>query len=382
MIKHLCFLPLFLLMPNLQAQKATPYIGLADSLYQMGNYKAAINAYAKDKSAGAQLQIARAYHALGNSQKAIVQYQSIIKNQPEYTLAKFELGKLLGKTKKYEQAALLFEELVRIDNSNAEFQYFLGKTLQSNLDYESGNTALKNAIVLDSSHLKSIYLLGKYYVEVEEPSNALQVIEKGLRSAPDDVALVNLKALVNFNIGDYTKAAPLFERLIALGENKPFIYKKLGYSYFSTGNSKPAKTAYRALLDFTNYEADAYYGLAEVFLKEQQLDSAEIYMKKSMAKRRYVFDDEFRTLARIARLKKDTKTSLDYYKKAWKENPQNYRDYWQVCILADEYYQDPRTKLSYYERLLVDFKTLPDFLKERAQKRIKELKTEIHFKSN
>lgn len=382
MIKQLCFLPLFLLMLNLQAQKVIPYIGSADSLYKIGNYKAAINAYAKDKSAGAQLQIARAYNATGNSQKAIIQYQSILKNSPENTLAKFELGKLLDKTKKYEQAAQLFEELTALNKGNAEFYYYLGKALQSNLTYEQGNTALQKAIVLDSTHLKSIYLLGKYYVEVEETSNALKIIEQGLRTAPDDVALINLKALAHFNNGNYAMAAPLFERLIALGERKPFVHKKLGYSHFSIGNYEMAHKAYRALLDFTNYEADAYYGLAEVFLKEQQLDSAEIYMKKSIVERRYVFDDEFRTLARIARLKKDTKTSLEYYKKAWKENPQNYLDYWQVCILTDDYYKDPKIKLSYYEKLLVDFKILPDFLKERAQKRIKELKTEIHFKSN
>ena len=354
---------------------------VADSLYLIGNYKAAINAYSKLGDENASLQIARAYNAIGDKEKAILQYQNILLKNNENILAKFELGKLFDQAKKYEEASTLFKELVTPESSNPEFYYFLGKTSQSNLDFDNGNLALEKAVALDSTHLRSIYLLGKYYVKVEEPANAIQIIDLGLETAPNDVALINLKALAHYNNGYYDKAAPLFDRLIELGETKPFVYKKQGYSHFKNGDFKSAKKAYRSLGGIQNYEADAYYGLGEVLLKEEKLDSAAVCFKKSIEERRYIFDKEYRNLGRIARLKGELKKALDYYTKAWEEDKVNQLNYWQVCILADEYYNDPKVKLRHYEKLLSDFEKVYPFLKERAQKRITELKEEIHFKA-
>ena len=352
---------------------------VADSLYLLGNYNAAINAYSElgDKNAG--LQIARAYNAIGNKEKAILQYQNILLKNDANILAKFELGKLYDKSKKYEEAVSLFQELTTPESSNPEFYYFLGKVSQANLDYDKANEALKKAIELDSTHLRSIYLLGKYYVGVEEPANATKIIDLGLTTAPNDVALINLKALAKFDVGEYDIAAPLFKRLLELGEKKPFVYKKLGYSLANIREFKKAKTTYRKLEEIQNQEADAYKGLAQVYLLEKKLDSAETYFLKSIEERRYIFDNEYQSLGRIARLKGELKKSLDYYTKAWEEDRLNQLNYWQVCVLADEYYKDPKTKLRHYEKLLSDFERLYPFLKERAQKRIKELKEEIHF---
>lgn len=352
---------------------------VADSLYLLGNYAAAINTYSEIGDEKSSLQIARAYNAIGNKEKAILQYQSILSKNENNIPAKFELGKLLDKSKKYEEAAILFKELATPESDNPEFFYFLGKALQSDVDYEEGNKALKKAVELDSTHLRSIYLLGKYYVGIEEPANAIKIIDLGLKTAPNDVALINLKGLAHYNNGYYKEAAELFERLVDLGERRPFVFKKLGYSHFKNWNLDAAKKAYSSLSEIINYEADAYYGLGEIFLKEKELDSAEIYFKKSIEERRYIFNAEYRNLGRIARLKNELKKSLDYYTKAWEEDKVNQFAYWQVCVLADEYYKDPKIKLRHYEKLLSDFENVMPFLKERAQKRIKELKEEIHF---
>ena len=361
-----------------KAEAQTSASSVADSLYLLGNYTAAINAYSELGDENASLQIARAYNAIGNKEKAILQYQSILLKNSTNTLSSFELGKLYDKTKKYEEAIGLFQSLTA-DSQNPEFYYYLGKSLQSNLDYDEATAALKKAIELDDTHIKSIFLLGKYYIGIQEHSNAIEIVDLGLETAPNDVALINLKALANFNLENYELAASLFERLIELGEKKPFLYKKLGYSYANRWKYKEAKKAYRTLGSITNYEADGYLGLAQVFVKEKELDSAEVYYKKSIEERRYIFDEEYRSLGRIARLKGELKKSLDYYTKAWEEDKVNQFSYWQVCVLSDEYYKDPKIKLAHYEKLLSDYDNLMPFLRERAVKRVKELKEEIFF---
>ncbi|MDT0539105.1 tetratricopeptide repeat protein [Croceitalea sp. P059] len=376
-----CFFLLFILKAEAQTPPANNVgsASAADSLYLIGNYTKAINAYAALGDENSSLQIARSYAAMGNTQKAIMQYEGLLQKYPTNTLAKFELGKLFDKTKNYTAAQSVFVALTQSNSDNPEFYYYLGKSLQSTSDYKTGNKALKKAVQLDSTHLRSIYLLGKYYVGVEEPANATRIIELGLKTAPNDVALINLKALTKFDIGEYESAASLFERLVELGEKKPFVYKKLGYAQSNIRAYEKAKSTYRKLEEIPNYEPEAYMGLGQVFLMEQQLDSAETYVLKSIEAKQYVFDNEYQSLGRIAHLKGELKKSLEYYTKAWEENKSNMLHYWQVSIIADEYYKDPNVKIGYYENLISQYKNLPPFLKERAEKRIRELKEEIHF---
>lgn len=75
----------------------TPAIASADSLYTFGNYTKAINIYAEIGGDVAGLQIARSYNAIGNFEKAIIQYESLISANANNQLAQFELGKLLIK---------------------------------------------------------------------------------------------------------------------------------------------------------------------------------------------------------------------------------------------------------------------------------------------
>ena len=372
---YIIFLGLFMLKAEAQSSAFT----VADSLYALGDYAKAINHYAKIDDLKAKHQIARAYNAMRNYDKAVLQYRSVIKKDSSNILAQFELGKIYDKTKKYAAAIALFQRLTKNVHDNPEFFHYLGKAQQHVGDIKNGNEALAKAVLLDSTHLRSIYLLGKYYVSVREPGHAHEIIDLGLRTAPEDVALINLKALAYFDSNDHGAAIPLFEKLLELGEKKPFVYKKLGFSANYEWEFEKAKTAYRELAKILNYEPDAYLGLGQVFLKEKELDSAEVYFLKSIEERRYIFDQEYASLGRVARLKKDTKKAMDYYLKAWEESPENQLYYYQVCTFADEYYKDPKTKLRYYEKLLAAFPQLLPFIKERAKKRIAELKEEIHF---
>lgn len=352
---------------------------LADDYYALGNYAKAINAYSKLGDVKSQHQIARAYEAMGNHEKAVLQYKAVIKQDSTNLLAQFELGKIFDKTKKYEEAEELFKMLTAKSPENPEFHYYLGKSLRSNMNVTSAKESLKKAVELDSTHLRSIYLLGKHYLALDEPSNALEITNIGLQAAPEDVALINLKALALFTLGKFEEAIPLFEKLVAVGEGKPFVLKKLGEAYSQRWEYEKAKKAYRKLEAIENYKADSYKGLAEVYMHEKVLDSAEIYFKKSIAERRYRFSEEYKSLGHIAHLQQNNKEALAYYTKAWKENPEDQLAFWQVCVMADEYYKDPESKLKNYEKLLSDYDNLFPFLKERAQKRVKELKEELHF---
>ena len=354
----------------------------ADSLYLLGNYPMAINAYAKVGDKRAQLQMARAYDAMGNYDKAIAQYASMVENHPKYELARFEFGKLLLRTKKYQAASNLFFELIAMNGGNAEYEYYLARSLQQEGGSGAAIPHFVKAVDKDSTHLRSLFALGKYYVGLQQKDSALKYINKGLRCYENDIALINLKALAYFNDGQYERAIPFFERLLALGENRPFIHQKLGYAYFRSWAFEKAKMHYHKLKRSPEKSAIAYSGLGEVFMKEEKLDSAEHYITKSIEERKVDFSTDYADLGRIARLRGQTKKALDYYERAWKENTDNPAFYYQNCTLFDELTTAPEPKLTRYNNYLTIYGNTMPFISERVNRRVAELKEEIHFNGN
>ena len=376
------FFSLLLILLMAKAGAQGPAFAVADSLYTIGNYSAAINTYAGLKGQKAKLQIARSYAALGNTEKAVVAYQSIITPDSTQTIAMIELGKLLAAKNKTISALPLFVRLTVDDQSNAGFFYHLGKTQLALGNFNLGKKALQEAIDKDKTHLKAIYVMAKHLFTHGEPSNAKKIINLGLQTAPKDVALLNLKALVCFENGNYKEAAGLFNELIALGEKKPFIFKKLGFAQNALWETQKAVEAYRQMAKFPDYTGDAYLGLGAVYLKAKQLDSAAYFYNEGIKENTVSFSKEYASLGHIYKLKGNLKKAMDYYTLAWEEDTTNPYFYYQICTLADAYYEDPKTKLGYYERLLEYHPELVPYLKERAKIRITELKEEIHFAAN
>ncbi|MBU2974395.1 tetratricopeptide repeat protein [Zobellia sp. B3R18] len=360
-----------------EAQIATASV--ADSLFATGNYIKAINHYAEDGSITSTLQIARAYNAIGNYEKAISQYQNVLSQDATLQIAKFELGKLYLKTKDFTNAEALFLELTYAASNNPEYHFYLGETFREEKKTERGLASYKNAVVIDSTHLRSLFQLGKYYVGQREKDSALTFIDKGLHFYENDVVMLNLKALAYYNNDEYTKARPYFEKLIALGEHKEYIYEKLAYCYFKEWEFEPAKINYRKVLELNDENADAYFNLGQVFWKDRQIDSAQYYIEESITVQKPFLLREYVALAGIARNNDDMKTALKYYKLAHQEDPEDALVYHNVCTVADQYYKDPKIKLTYYEKFDERFGDKNDYMSKMVNKRISELKEEIHY---
>ena len=366
-----------LVLANAEAQLSD--ISVADSLYAIGNYTTAINEYAKVASPKAELQIARAYNAIGNYEKAMLQYENIVQKNESQELATYELGRLYLKLKKFALAQEVFSQLTDRNKSNPEYFYYLGESLKGLTLFSEGIAAYKQSVKLDSTHLRSLFQLGKYYVLQRERDSVMKYVDKGLRFYDNDVSLINLKALANYHDNLIWRALPLFERLVELGENKEYIFEKMGYSYFALRKFEKAKEAYGYLLTFDEENPVALFGIGKAYAQLQELDSAKIYIKKSIEVQKVVLDMEYNALARLAVEQNDLKLAIEYYKKAFREDPAGYLYKYEVCLLIDQYYKNPRMSLNCYEQYQEKFGRNKNYFSEFTSKRILELKEEIHM---
>src|SRR5690606_14276424 len=99
---------------TIQAQDAQ--LKRADSLYIHGNYSKAIEVFKiYEHQDEVYEKIAKAYLALGNYDLAVQNYDHALLAFPEDALIKNDYAKLLSQTKKLNDAAVLFSELVYLD---------------------------------------------------------------------------------------------------------------------------------------------------------------------------------------------------------------------------------------------------------------------------
>ena len=383
-MKKIIIVLLFLSFTKAEAQsmpsgRQASALAIADSLYATGNYTNAINYYAKEGSQKGNLQIARAYNSIANYAKAIAQYESLIGKIPKLQIARFELGKLYLKTKRFDESRKLFTSLVGDDSRNPEYLYYQGESFRELDQTASSLVAYKKAVSVDSTHLKSLFQLGKHFVITREKGEAVKYLDMGLNFYPDDVSLINLKGLSLYNNDEYELALPLFERLIELGEKKEFVYTKLAYCYFKTWAFEKAKNTYKRLIAIDKDNQDAYFNLGQVFFKDRQTDSALYYVKKSIEVQEVTFEKEYANLAYMYRVEEDLKSALKYYKLAYEEDPSNFRNYYQICAVVDQTSKDPERKLEFYENFIKKFGRDKAYISDIVLKRISELKKEVHF---
>ncbi|WP_430427958.1 tetratricopeptide repeat protein [Maribacter litoralis] len=373
------FFILILLLLQIKAEAQTSALGVADSLYTLGNYSKAINEYSKVGGLSAALQIARSYNAVGNYEKAITQYQYVVEEDVKNQLAQFELGKLLLKVNRFKEAKSVFTNLSNLNMTNPEFQFYLGE-VNRHLDVtDESLKQYEKAINLDSTHLRSLFQLAKHYTIKQERNNALKYILQGLRYYENDVSLINLHALVLFNDYQYEKAIPLFEKVLELGEDKDYMYDKLAFSYNRNWEFSKAKKAYHILIKRDDTNSQTYFDLASVYQKENKLDSAKIFIKKAMAVQKPVFANGYSQLAYIAREQNDLKTAFKFFKMAHQEDTSDARTYYNIATTYDQFGTDLQKKLVYYQNFLNDYPNEHPYYYETAKKRISELKEEIHF---
>ena len=326
------------------------------------------------------LQIARSYNAIGNLEKADKQYEGVVRHYSGMEVAQYEWGTLLIKFNKSAKAKMLFLELIQKNSSNPEYYYQLGKAVEKIEGTEKSLPYHKNAVTIDSTHLRSIFQIGKYYVKKRNKDSVLYYVDKGLAFYPEDVSLINLKALAYFNNKEFPKCIPYFEQLLALGEHKKYMYMKLAYAYFRTWEFEPSKKAYKTAIQMNGNDNDgeAFFELAQVFRKNREIDSAQYYLKKSIEVQKPNFFRQYEGLAQTYRVQGNLSQSLYYYTLAHKEAPDEARVFYQICAVKEQIKKDTKASLSCYEDFLANYKDEP-YLPQIVAKRIRELKIQMHL---
>lgn len=357
----------------------TPTLTLADSLYRIGNYSKAIEAYENNASSYAKIQIARAYVALGNSKKAIAFYEEGLAIDSSSVLAKYDYGKLLLTKGKAKKAMKIYRDLIQEDSLNPNFHYQLGlaKEQASDSTYISSYT---DAFDLDSQHQKSIHKLTKFYLGKGKFKKTKALLTQGFKNNEDDIKLIGFQAQWYYLQAEYTKALLWFEKLIDRKKATDYVYEKAAFAAYKVHAFNRSIELYNRLAQ-KNKENYYYQSqLAKLYLHKEKYKKAQMHTMMSLFLKRVDTYEDYYILGIVHFEEKKHKLAIQMFKKALKEKPYYEKAQFQLALCCDAYYADLNEKLKGYEKFV---KTYPDAHKDRmalVKARISELKEEIHMK--
>ncbi|WP_162819849.1 tetratricopeptide repeat protein [Kordia sp. SMS9] len=361
------------------AQSSTLFV--ADSLYQLGNYSKAIKLYQSvETSSYANAQIAKAYKALGNSKKAIESYEKVLKIDSLNTLVLYDYGRLLFTTGKLEKSLTIFEKLQSKDTLNPNFHYQIGLAKEA-LREETFLQSYQKAFQLDAQHQKSIYKLIKNYMETQQFEKAARFIKTGLANNEEDVKIMGFKAQLFYAKKEHRNALFWFEKLMNRKKATQYVYEKAAFSAYRLGRILKAIQYYEEALkrDKGNY----YYHsqLAKLYYQDGMIDKAEHHASQAIVGKMTDPSGDYYILGMVHFDRKEFQKAMKLFNMALEENPDYELAQLRLAQVADNYYSDVKAKLKMYTRFLEKFPKATTEIKTIVNTRIRELKEEIHLKS-
>ncbi len=364
--------------PSASTLEQTEVLRTGDSLYATGNYTEAINYYNSIHDNSKYERLAKSYEALGNTPKALTNYELAIAHSPNKTTPRFRYGKLLQISGRYRQADSIFTQLSTEYPTNASFLYQRG-LIRERLNDTTAIRFFSDALQIDPTHENARYKVARRAVEKRDFDKAQPIIEQGLKTDPNSIRFLTLAALSSYYSRNYHQALKHYEHLVSLNQSNEQLHENLGISYMRTNQFEEALEQFTILINtYDDKNPSWHYQVGKVFMSLKEYEKAIRHIELSIALQQVPLDTEFMTLATIYKRKGDNRQVFEMMKHAFSENPKDEMVAYQFAVAADNYFEDIETIIQYYETYLEQHGETGRF-RELAKQRLSDLKKELHY---
>lgn len=242
---------------------------LGESLRFSEDYEEAVKAYDKAaktfKDAPGFYEAVRlrglCYQWLEDEDAAAKAYVEAISISPDSAAAWDDLWNLYAAQKKFDEAEVVYLDLLKKQPRNAYVHLVLGSVYAYNVDFDEALAAFKKAIDLaKTTEIKAAayYQVGITYKELDETEKAVEALQMALKVSPefeDPIAVLSGIAREKSEAGEFAAAAKVNEFLAEFKQTDGFIWSDLGLVYRDWGKYKEALAAYEKAAKFEPYDA-------------------------------------------------------------------------------------------------------------------------------
>lgn len=267
----------------------------------------------------AYLNLAELYDQMGQSEVAFEYYLKVIELEPDNFEARFRVGLLFLKNKKFEEAVQVFAKILKDDSKNEDMYLQLFKFYEDYLKLDPSNERIKwaqrdvieaytdfinqnsskalsyynlggfyksygqphraisayqMALDLDPKHAKTLYNLGNIRKDQGRLKDAIELYKKALKSNPRlGEAYTNL-GVVYGAMGNLPKSKEVYLKGLQKVKDNDRLYFNLGFVQEATGYYRDALNSYTQAHNLNPQNAEAFYNKGNVLAKLKKIDEA------------------------------------------------------------------------------------------------------------
>ena len=201
---------------------------LGEAYMGQGDYTAALRELLKaeklySKDPRLQDNLGLVYMAKGKPGIAINHFKKAVEIKPDYTPAKNNLGTAYLAQKKWDDAITCFKEIAG-DLLYATPYYplsNLGLAYYNKKEYRLAEKYYQDALKIEPRFVIALQGLGLTYLKMGNVADAVAMLEKGVKNAPDFVPLYFDLANAYISSGEYKKAFDSYKKVIELVPDSP-----------------------------------------------------------------------------------------------------------------------------------------------------------------
>lgn len=146
-------------------------------------------------------------------------------------------------------------------------------------DYTAAVETLRRIVQLYPQETEASWRLALLLRAQEHPKEALDIVERALKSNPDDKNLFNTKGFVLLSMYRYPEAIAAYRRYVELAPGEPNAHDSLGMAYEQSGSYESALSEYKKALMLDPKFEPSIIHIGDVYYQVQQYGKAISYYR-------------------------------------------------------------------------------------------------------
>jgi tetratricopeptide (TPR) repeat protein len=260
------------------------YIALGDAyIFMLNDGSSAIANYniaqsLNPNSPMAKLRVAQLWLRARNYKDALLNYQEVIKIDSNYAPAYKELGFLLSKANRNDEAKKYFKKFLSLSGGNIATQIQYVNTLIELKDYQEAINQLQEIILVDTSNNDLNRALAYSYFETGQYEKGLQSIKKFFSRAKMDKIRASDYAyfgrLLAKNKMDSLAAFQLM-KAYTMDTTRPELLSEAAMAFIKQKKYEQAVVVYKIKIDLGKAVPGDFYNLGKVYYNLQQWNKVD-----------------------------------------------------------------------------------------------------------
>lgn len=194
----------------------------------------------------------------------------------------FQSGKKYYQQEKYADAAIEFQNAVKIDNRFVQGYYYLGLTRRERGNLQGAFQAFSKVLEIDPKQTPASLQLGSLYLMGRRPKEAMQIAEGVLTREPQNSEARLLLAQSYLGQKKYAEALKEFEKVKAARPQEAPVYLAIGIAQLGTGDSRGAEASFRRGIELKPTSVEGYRDLANLYQKTGRPAKAEQTLQEGL----------------------------------------------------------------------------------------------------